>query len=240
MRNNQNYNISIILEHSVSLDIFEIFINWLKTQDDSTQISLGKLEKNTLLNNPSLRFINPEGESIKIDDIRKFNQELAFSNYNNEKRYFIFFNTDLMTLQAQNAALKSIEEPPVNTQIIFLTSSVDKLLPTIISRCTVITLKKSLINKSKLEQISKLYKQILNSKHYELIELANRYKERKEALDLLNDLLSCLHQELNNKSSQYTKHQLTKHLKIILVSLEQLNKNANTKLVVENCLFKMI
>ena len=231
--NKNDYQVSMILEHDASADLFGILIEWLKSQQNSNW------EKSALLNNPSFRFINLERESIKIDDIRNFNQELAFSNYSNEKRYFIFFNSDLTTLQAQNAALKSIEEPPKNTQIVLLTPSLEKLLPTIISRCKVTSLRKSSPSNKDINTTN-IYEKILNSKHYELTELSNDYKERGEALLLFGKLLSYLHIELNSNVSRYKKKQLTDHLKIILKTIEQLNQNTNVKLTTENCFFDLI
>lgn len=239
-KNQKQYSPSIIIEHDLLLDPFEVFSKWLKTQENREGTNFSP---SALLNNPSLNFINPEGESIKIKDIRNFNQELAFSNYDSNKRYFIFLNSDLTTLQAQNAALKSIEEPPVNTQIVLLTSTLDKLLPTIISRCKVISIKKSSTQKETpkdFEEISKIYKKIINSKHYELIELSNTYKDRATAVLFFNQLLSYLNFELHSNNSEYEKNQLTKHLKIILKTNKQLNQNVNVKLAIENCFFDLI
>ncbi len=230
-----DYQLSIILEHDTSVDLFQVLSFWLKSQQNKD------FNKNTLLNNPAFRFINPEGESIKIDNIRDFNQELAFSNYNSDRRYFIFFNTDLATISAQNAALKSIEEPPENTQIVLMTSTLEKLLPTIISRCEVVSLKKTTQGKkSDYEETNDLYRKIISSKHFELIELANNYKERNEAILLLNKLLSYLNFELNSNASKLNKKSIANHLRIVLKTMKQLNQNVNVKLALENCFFEFI
>ncbi|NCO12358.1 MAG: hypothetical protein COZ34_04630 [Candidatus Pacebacteria bacterium CG_4_10_14_3_um_filter_34_15] len=233
--NKNDYQLSIILEHDTSVDFFHIFALWLKSQQNND------FDKNSLLNNPAFRFINPEGESIKIDDIRNFNQELAFSNYNSDRRFFVFFNADLATISAQNAALKSIEEPPENTQIILMTSTLEKLLPTIISRCEVVSLKKSTQGKNNQdENTADLYKKILTSRHFELIEFANNYKERTEAILFLNKLLSYLNFELNSNNSEFKKKSMANHLRIVLKTMKQLNQNVNVKLAFENCLFELI
>jgi hypothetical protein len=227
-------NTSIILEHSNYSQPLRVFDDWLKSIETSN-IS-------NLLNNPSLRFMNPEGDSIKIDDIRNFIQELAFPSYDNKKRYFIFFNFDTSTLQAQNAALKAIEEPPENTQIVILTSTLDKLISTVTSRCEVISTQNSdhshqLMNN---QETAETYKKILGSKHYDLINIASTYKERSDAILLLNKLLSYLNSQLHSDNSVHSKKQLSQHLKVILKSIEQLNQNANVKLVLENCFFRLI
>ncbi|MCB9813634.1 MAG: hypothetical protein H6772_04480 [Pseudomonadales bacterium] len=237
-RNHLKHYISTLIEHDNEANYFDVFIEWLESEAGNFE---GKVEKETILNNPSFRFMNPEGESIKIEDVRNFNQDLSFSNYDLNRRYFVFFNSDLATLQAQNAALKSIEEPPVNTQIVLLTTTIEKLLPTIISRCEVVSLKKSLLAQNRnFTQIAQIYKTILSSKHFELIEFSNTYKDRVDADKLLSNLLNFLHQELTNKSSIYPKNTISRHLKIILETLKMLSQNTNTKLTIENCFFKMI
>ena len=233
-------NTSIILEHNNSSDHFDVFVSWLKSHNKSGSLNLTNFKKSALLNNPSFRFINPEGESIKIDDIRNFSQELAFPSYDNKKRYFIFFNFDLTTLQAQNAALKSIEEPPINTQVVLLTSTIDKLIPTIISRCEIASLKESVNQDDQLKEAKEIYIKILSSKHYELIELAGDYKERKDSIFFLEKLLNYLNFELHKKNSEYNKEQLGRHLKVLLKTINLLNKNVNIKLALENCFFSLI
>ena len=239
-------NISIILKHNNYSDSFKVFVGWLKSYNTQNKppgsLNLPdkiNLEITAMLNNPSFRFINPEGESVKIDDIRKFKQELSFSSYDSKKRYFIFFNADSTTLQAQNALLKSIEEPPINTQIVLLTSTLDKLIPTIISRCQVVSLKETETQKNQSE-VEEAYQKILNSKHYELIELAGTYKERKDALIFLNSLLNYLNSQLHNENSKQNKIKLAKHLKILLEAIDLLNKNINIKLALENCFFDFL
>lgn len=46
-----------------------------------------------------------------------------------------------MTVQAQNALLKTLEEPPAYAVIILLTSNIDSMLSTILSRCVVLNMK---------------------------------------------------------------------------------------------------
>lgn len=241
MTNNtqSKYFLSTIIEHDSLENPFKILVKWLKTQNNY------EWNQSNLLNNPSFTFVNPESETIKIENIRNLQQELAYSNYNNEKRYFILFNSDQTTLQAQNASLKSIEEPPKNTQIVLLTSSIEKLLPTIISRCEVIPLKQNYnpgggLNTSQDQETANIYQKIISSKHYQLIEMSNEYKERVDAILLFNKLLKFLHNELRNPSSKYENKRLTKHLKIILMTIEQLNKNVNVKLATENAFFELI
>ncbi len=235
-QNNSDYQSSTILEHDSSSEPLDVFLEWLKSYQNL------ELNKNELINSPSFTLINQEGESIKIEDIRNFNQELSFSNYNNQTRYFVFLNSDLMTLQAQNASLKSIEEPPANTKIVLLTSTIEKIIPTIISRCQVIPIKKNNqeSNQESTLETAKIYEQILNSKHFELITFTDKYKEREDAIILLNQLLQFLHFELKQNTKKFENNQIVKHLSLIISATKHLNQNANVKLVLENLFFEFI
>lgn len=232
-----DYLVSTILEHDASFDLVDVFAHWLETQENTTGINF---DKDSLLNNPVFRFINPGGETIKIDDIRNFNQELSFSNYSDQTRYFIFFNFDQATLQAQNASLKSIEEPPKDTHIVLMTTTVDKLLPTITSRCKLISHKKPQSQQEHLAETAKIYQQIAQSKHYELIELANNYKDREGAIKLLENLLEFLNYQLHKNTNSQSKRIFASQLQIILKNIERLNQNTNVRLTLENCFFDLI
>lgn len=80
--------------------------------------------------------------SISIDEIREqVIHDVAIKPYCSPHKIYIIADADMMTPQAQNALLKTIEEPPEYAVILLLTSNVDGLLPTIQSRCVRLDLK---------------------------------------------------------------------------------------------------
>ncbi len=80
-----------------------------------------------------LIIIGEEGQ-IKVEDIRALNEELYIKPALSDKKIFIVKNADNMNNDAQNALLKSFEEPPGYAVIILLSENVKMLLPTIRSR----------------------------------------------------------------------------------------------------------
>lgn len=79
--------------------------------------------------------------TISIDEIRhQVCDDVYIKPYSDHKIYIIP-DGEKMTIQAQNALLKTLEEPPHYTIIIILTSNIDAFLPTIISRCIVFPIK---------------------------------------------------------------------------------------------------
>ncbi len=90
-------------------------------------------------NHSEIKLIDVEG-SIKIESIRELQKEIQLKPYEGSKKVFIINNAEAMTIQAQNALLKTLEEPPAYATIILLTNNASSLLPTIISRCQLLKL----------------------------------------------------------------------------------------------------
>ena len=94
-------------------------------------------------NHPDVkRLIHEKPASIGVDEIREqINNDIVIKPYNGKHKVYIIPDADLMTPQAQNALLKTIEEPPAYAVLMLLTDSPDALLATIRSRCIVLDLK---------------------------------------------------------------------------------------------------
>jgi len=86
-------------------------------------------------NHADLIVLEPEGESIKIDQIRDMQKRLRFRPMEGGRRACILNSADCLNDAASNALLKILEEPPQETHLFLITSRPHKLLPTILSRC---------------------------------------------------------------------------------------------------------
>ncbi len=87
-------------------------------------------------NHPDILRVTHEKSVITVDDIREqLNSNVAVKPYASEYKVFIVDEAELMNEAAQNALLKTLEEPPEYVVILLLTESEDVLLPTIRSRC---------------------------------------------------------------------------------------------------------
>lgn len=94
-------------------------------------------------NQPDVIYISHEKPgTIGVEDIRaQINGTVAIKPYSSPRKVYIMNEGEKMTVQAQNALLKTLEEPPEYTVIIILTTNVEALLPTILSRCVVLNMK---------------------------------------------------------------------------------------------------
>lgn len=80
---------------------------------------------------------SPSNASFGVDDVRNIIDEVSKKPYEGEKKVLILYKCDKMTVQAQNALLKTIEEPPKGVYLVLLSDSLETILDTIQSRCQV-------------------------------------------------------------------------------------------------------
>lgn len=94
-------------------------------------------------NQPDIIYISHEKpNTIGVEDIRtQINGDIDIKPYSSPRKIYIMNEGEKMTVQAQNALLKTLEEPPEYAVILILTTNVDELLPTILSRCVVLNMK---------------------------------------------------------------------------------------------------
>ena len=94
-------------------------------------------------NHPDIIYVTHEKpNTISVDDIRtQINADIAIKPYSSEYKIYIVNEAEKMNAQAQNALLKTLEEPPAYGVILLLTSNLEALLPTILSRCVVLNMK---------------------------------------------------------------------------------------------------
>ncbi|MGO4111387.1 DNA polymerase III subunit delta' [Paenibacillus sp. YAF4_2] len=85
-------------------------------------------------NQPDLLTIKPDGQSIKIDQIRDLQRELAYRGSGTSRKVYIVERAETMTLQAANSLLKFLEEPLSPIVAILITDNGQAVLPTIRSR----------------------------------------------------------------------------------------------------------
>lgn len=94
-------------------------------------------------NHPDIiRVVHEKPNTISVDDIREqVNADVAVKPYGSPYKVYLISEAEKMTVQAQNALLKTLEEPPEYVVILLLTSNVNALLPTILSRSIVLNMK---------------------------------------------------------------------------------------------------
>ncbi len=157
-------------------------------------------------NNPDFLCIEPEGSSIKIGQIRELQKRIQEKPIISEKKVYIIDQADLMTKEAQNCLLKTLEEPPEFATIILVGTNENAFLTTIKSRCMILHfnpiedmyIKKYLDEKYQIKNISQnmfdifqgsIGKAILlkdNQEKYIKLEKIIEQLEQTDLIDVIN------------------------------------------------------
>lgn len=136
-------------------------------------------------NHPDLHIVKPEedGKSLGVDEARGILRMIDVKPYEGGKAVVTIWNAHDMTPQAQNALLKTLEEPPEQVVLLLLAESLSPLLPTILSRCVTYKMKKLSTEDTLSVLIGRGYAQDARTAH--AVAMADGRPGR--ALELLND-----------------------------------------------------
>lgn len=109
-------------------------------------------------NHPDIiRVTHEKPNTISVDDIRQqLCSDVLIKPYKGPYKVYIVDEAEKLNVQAQNALLKTIEEPPAYAVILLLTTNAESFLPTILSRCVTLHLKPtkdSQVRKYLMEQV---------------------------------------------------------------------------------------
>lgn len=132
-------------EHSGKMMLAEAFAMALQCETDGEKPCghCHSCRQATQRNQPDIIFLGQEEtKSISVDEIRTgLNSDIGIKPYSSKYKIYIIDHAEKMNVQAQNALLKTIEEPPAYGIIILLTTNADSFLPTIRSRCILLHLR---------------------------------------------------------------------------------------------------
>lgn len=221
-----------------------------------------------LYKNPDIHILEqPEHVSLKIDMVKQLQKEMYFKPFEFSKQIAIIFHSQNLTVEGQNALLKTLEEQSEETVFILLVNNDKNLLPTIVSRCLKVypDLADHQLSDENLEQIENdaneensnekelETKKVLDvpeliempiSKQFQVIEqiVEQEKKFPGEIKRLLFELTSFFKRDLGNAIQESDMPKLS-HTRDILLKLEEartrLDANVNKKLLLENLLMQI-
>jgi len=178
----------------------------------------------------------PEGEHIGIADIRAFTKRLLFAPYQSKHTAGIIYDAWRMTDEAQNALLKTLEEPPPHAILFLSAAGSDDLLPTIVSRCSTVAIQTA--NPDKEIAQSDLV-QTLNSlscgQRLTLLEPFTKDQETARAwletsiAQIRHNMLDHIRRDTPDSQSGDEARLLT----LLLKAYRDINGNINPKLAIE-------
>jgi len=126
-----------------SLDIIYSFVKEIMCPRNTTCDKCSICSRIDNGNFLELKVINPDGLQIKKEQMSELQEEFSKVSLEANKKIYIINECEKMNLQASNSILKFLEEPIDNIIAILVTNNINKVLKTIVSRCQVVSLKKS-------------------------------------------------------------------------------------------------
>ena len=197
-------------------------------------------------NNANFQIIDTEGTSIKIDQIRVMQSKIAEKPINSAHKVYIINDSELMTVEAQNCLLKTLEEPPQYITIILITSNENKILTTIKSRCTKIYFNllsedeiKLVLNNLDIENINYSYLQACGGS----VKKAILLKEKSEEYEQIDKIFDIIYKDnlvtfINNANVLYeNKDDIYDILDYLNIILDNKAKEELNPVKYVNCIF---
>ncbi len=189
---------------------------------------------------PDLHVMNPDDDPenfspLQIEEARHMTQEMLMKPYQSDQSLYVICKIDAASVPAQNALLKALEEPPTHVQFLLTTDQLQRVLPTIQSRCLIIKIGDQSVQKPSSqthEDLQKISQGTIN----DIFDISEKYKDRAAALQFVNECIQFIHQENVQQPTKERTHQLQK----LLITKELLQKNVNVRLVMEECFFNFI
>lgn len=176
-------------------------------------------------------------KAVGIGDIRNLQKKIWLKPIKGETKAVILEAFYGMTVESQNAFLKVLEEPPANTIVIILVSSLDFILPTVLSRCNLINLNKlKKLSDAEIADNLKILLEIRNGTSSSALVIAQKNaKDKETALQFLENLIVSAHSTLSNKNAELSDTGLGNILKNLQVTYTLIKStNVNVRQALEN------
>ena len=185
-------------------------------------------------NHPDFDIIEPDGNSIKIEQIRAMQKKIQEKPIISNKKIYIINNSEKMTKEAQNCLLKTLEEPPEFATIILIGNNESLFLDTIKSRCIILhfeqlsneELKRYLETNYQMKNLNNDVLQIFQGSIGKAIELKDKIDSYIQIENIIKQLdsVSLLDLVNNSKILYESKEEINSVLEYINVILLNLSK----------------
>lgn len=179
----------------------------------------------------------PEG---RIDQVRQLQHQLHLKSYSSKVRLAIIDQAEKLTIPAQNALLKLLEEPPANAMIILASPTVNPLLPTVVSRCQIIKLRSDPDRPDQETYNSGLMilDSILKARVGERVKIATEISaSREKAVEFCQTQLFIWRDRIKQTPAAPGNQKRVQTIRRIQRALHLLEANVNPKLTIENLLY---
>jgi len=181
-----------------------------------------------------------QDQSLGIEKIRSLQHQLQFKPYSSNYKIAVIVGAERLTIPAQNALLKILEEPPQKTMIVLSSQNSESFLETILSRCQIIrlaTFSQIEIDEKVISSQLPLLKAILKAGVGERMQIADKLaKDKESALVFCQAQLIIWRKKLLQEKRKEKREEILKIIRQIKKTFNYLQANVNPKLALENLL----
>ncbi|OGH25002.1 MAG: hypothetical protein A3B47_02815 [Candidatus Levybacteria bacterium RIFCSPLOWO2_01_FULL_39_24] len=145
-------------------------------------------------------------KAVGIEDVRNIQKAILLKPFRGKTKAVVIDAYEDLTLQAQNALLKILEEPPSNTIIVITAAKKELFLPTIISRCKVIVLqeKETKLDKDDLSKFHDILNTLLRGRTGDKLKIAELIvKDKGDCALWLEKMATFLRNDLAKNSNNF-------------------------------------
>lgn len=186
-----------------------------------------------------------EKSSIGIEQITSLTESLAVCPHQSPVKTVCIEDADRLTPEAENALLKTLEEPPAHVRILLETEHESLLLPTLVSRCQIMRQQSSFhaLSPDEKQKIEQLLSSCIGKKPGDLCRIADQYGSTKEtAFALTQNLLLYTHALISDPAwytrlSQSIYDRTIRTLQATLSARAHLTANVHPKMVCDMLFF---
>lgn len=171
-------------------------------------------------------------EKIGIAQIKQIIKHLSTKPFGSTPKSVVIFDGDSISIDAQNALLKTLEEPPEEAIILIGVDSETKLLPTVLSRCLIVSLQLSAISYQPKFDLD----QLLNSSIEERFELIEKTADKEKFLE---DLIQSYRELLQNPDVSTYSTPGVGFLEELLQAQIWKESNVNLRTILEYLMLKL-
>lgn len=204
----------------------------------ASHLSSGNSSGNSnYFNHPDVLYFSSDSK-LGILEARKIKEHFSLKPYSAKGRAVVLEDASVLTIEAQNALLKTLEELPSEAILILGATSDSKFLPTILSRCQIIYLNPhstSDVDNPEYLSLQKDIETLLNSSLEERFAYIEKLKDREGFfLALVQYFHQNLHSHIESGNSDYQKF-----IKELLQAEKWTNQNVNIRAILEYLMLVM-
>lgn len=197
-------------------------------------------EEKISLNHPDLLYFE-DVQKLGVSESKIVRAHLALKPYSAKGRVVVIESAHNLTMEAQNALLKTLEEPPESAILILGASSDANLLPTILSRCQILNLAGSAHSTYEVDSSvdsSKFFKDIKGLQNSGIEQRFEYIANLEEKEEFLKAMVAYFHSVIMGKSEAISKEKL-EFTKLLVKAEEWQAQNVNIRAILEYLMLKL-